>query len=83
MTTAELLRATRERGIELHAVGDGVRYRAPRGALTDDLRRALTARKAEILAILTGTFSCGYCGRFSFHEPTVCFWCRHAPEAEA
>jgi hypothetical protein len=42
----------RARGVELRADGDLVRYRAPKGTLTPQLRRALADYKAELLAEL-------------------------------
>lgn len=42
----------RRRGVELSVEGDGLRYRAPSGALTADLREALVAHKVEVLALL-------------------------------
>jgi hypothetical protein len=38
----------RRRGIQLSADGDALRVRAPRGALTDEVRDALALRKAEV-----------------------------------
>lgn len=52
MTTAELLVALESRGIELTADGEALRYRAPKDALTESLRRALAEHKAELLALL-------------------------------
>ena len=48
-TAKELLVELTRRGISLQVVADGLRYRAPEGALTPDLRRELTAYKTEIL----------------------------------
>ncbi len=50
MSVMELLKRLRERGIRLWAEGDRLRYNAPQGALSDDLRRELAERKGEILA---------------------------------
>lgn len=52
MTVAELLAATRAAGIRLRAERGRLLYDAPAGALTEELRRALRARKAELLAHL-------------------------------
>jgi hypothetical protein len=40
------------RGIKLRPVPDGLRYEAPRGALTPELRAELAKHKAELLAML-------------------------------
>jgi amino acid adenylation domain-containing protein len=52
MTVAELLAATRAAGIRLRAERGRLLYDAPAGALTEELRRALRERKAELLAHL-------------------------------
>ena len=85
MTTAELLRTARERGIELRPDGACLCYSAPPGALDDDLRAKLTRHKGEILRALTRreTHPCDRCGRFAFPSSRVCYWCRNVPEAEA
>ncbi len=52
MTTAELLNELSRRGIELRTEGDQLRYRAPKGALTSDLRSRIDAHRSELLAAL-------------------------------
>ncbi|HEY0602801.1 MAG TPA: condensation domain-containing protein, partial [Herpetosiphonaceae bacterium] len=52
MTTFELLARLRGRNIKLWAEGDRLRFQAPKGALTDELRAALAEHKAEVLALL-------------------------------
>jgi amino acid adenylation domain-containing protein len=52
MTTVEFLAHVRGQNIRLWAEGDTLRLRAPKGAVTAELRDELTARKAEILALL-------------------------------
>ena len=52
MTTLELLSNLRSKDIEIWADGDQLGYKAPKGALTPDLRKELAARKSEILALL-------------------------------
>jgi hypothetical protein len=47
-----LLHALRRRGVEIHAEGDRLRWRAPRGVVTPDDLDALKAAKAEIVAAL-------------------------------
>src|SRR5215210_2779972 len=53
MSARELLVQLREKGVEVKANGDRLVIDAPRGAITPDLRDALSANKAEILRILT------------------------------
>ena len=55
MTALELLSVLNSKDIEIWADGDRLRYNAPEGALTPDLRKELTARKSEILALLRQT----------------------------
>ena len=52
MTVAQLLSDLRDRGVELTSAGGKLRYGAPPGALTDDLRAAMQAHKAELLVLL-------------------------------
>src|SRR6185503_7888504 len=53
MSPRELLVELREKGVEVKANGDRLVIDAPRGAITPDLRDALSANKAELLQILT------------------------------
>ena len=55
MNAAELVSRVRDLGINLWVEGDDLRYSAPKGALTQDLRAELVAHKAEILAFLRET----------------------------
>lgn len=52
MTTLELLALLKERNIEVWADAGALRFSAPKGAMTVELKRQLTERKAEILAFL-------------------------------
>ena len=52
MTAAEMIFDLRSKGINLWVEGNNLRYRAPKGALTADLRSRLAERKTEILAFL-------------------------------
>ena len=52
MTALELLSSLSSKDIEIWTDGDRLRYNAPKGALTPELRRELAARKSEILALL-------------------------------
>lgn len=54
MKTQNLLEKLQKRGIELKVDDDNLRYRAPKGALTDDLRQAMKVHKAKILVLLQG-----------------------------
>ena len=56
MTTVELLTTCRQAGIHLEAAGDKLRYEAPPGTLTPELRDTLTHHKAELLTLLTRQF---------------------------
>jgi hypothetical protein len=47
-----LLDTLRTRGIELTSDGDELRYRAPKGALTPELRQAIGERRPELLALV-------------------------------
>ena len=55
MTAADLLTHCRERGIVLVDQGDRLQFRAPKGALTPDLKAALARHKGALLAILRGS----------------------------
>lgn len=52
MIVEELVAELEQLGIELEVVGDRLRYRAPRGVLTGELRARLVQHKAELLAFL-------------------------------
>ncbi len=54
-----------------------LRISALAGALTDEDRAELRARKDELLELL-GPQPCASCGRFAFDNAgVVCYWCRH------
>lgn len=52
MNVAELITELEARGVMIEAAGDRLRVDAPKGAVTLELREALAACKAEVLAIL-------------------------------
>lgn len=52
MSAAHLLQRARALGIVLSGSGDKLRYEAPAGCLTPELRQALVAHKAAILDML-------------------------------
>jgi amino acid adenylation domain-containing protein len=55
MTLVELLSTLRTRDINLWAEGERLRYSAPSGALTPDIREELSKYKADLLAFLSET----------------------------
>lgn len=52
MMVGELLAEVNRRGAQLWAEGDQIRIRAPKGAISEELRQALTERKQEVLELL-------------------------------
>ena len=54
MTTAEFLATLRERDVRLWAEGGRLKCDAPPGALDDELREQLVARKHELLGLVSG-----------------------------
>jgi aspartate racemase len=52
MTTAELLSSLRQKDVKVWLHGDRVRFNAPPGAITPELRSELSQRKPEILRFL-------------------------------
>lgn len=72
----ELLATLEERGIELTPDGDQIHYRAPRGALTHELREAIRLHKPRLLALLHPAVDappvaappCSICGDDEFWE---------------
>ena len=52
MTAEQLLDHLRDAGVIFTPEGDKLSYLAPPGALSDDLRAAMRAHKAELLAML-------------------------------
>ncbi|MBM4419880.1 MAG: hypothetical protein FJ033_16475 [Chloroflexi bacterium] len=52
MSAASLLADLARRGVVLEAEGDAVRWRAPRGVVSETDRSAIRAAKAELLAVL-------------------------------
>jgi amino acid adenylation domain-containing protein len=52
MNTAEFLAHLKSLNIQLSANGDKLRYKAPPGAVTPEIKQELQARKAEILPLL-------------------------------
>lgn len=54
MIAIEVLADLRHRGVELFVEDGTLRYRAPRGMLTPELREILSAHKTELVALLQG-----------------------------
>ena len=52
MTAANVLAALRARGVELTVAAGWLRYRAPVGALDNELRHAAAVHRAELLALV-------------------------------
>ncbi|HEU4325743.1 MAG TPA: condensation domain-containing protein, partial [Roseiflexaceae bacterium] len=52
MTTLELLARLRDLGVKLWAEGDKLRFQAPKGAITPELREALAEHKEAVLAFV-------------------------------
>ncbi len=67
MTAADLLHILADCAVELYLDGDQLRFRAPAGALTPELRNEIAAHRPTIIEHLrkgtntTATASCGRC----------------------
>ena len=87
MIAREALREVRRRGVSLAPQGTFLRFRGPKGALSEELKRDLVKHKPEILVLLGGdraTYPCSTCGGFAFAAAgTVCHWCRGEVTHEA
>ena len=59
MTAAAFLTDLRQRGVRVWADGDRLRYSAPRGTVTDDVRRELETLKPRLLELLRGGGTAG------------------------
>jgi hypothetical protein len=57
MSVDRLLAELARRGVTLRVEGDKLHVCAPVGALMDGLKRAIRARKAEIMAALRGDYA--------------------------
>ncbi len=82
MTTAELLAQLQQLGVELRVEGEGLRFRAPAGALTETLRAELARCKGEILEALRDRTSVkrpGYEAFFFGPDDQKIFAQYHAP----
>ena len=83
MTAHEALQEAKRRGIVLTPQRTAIRFRGPRGALSEELKRALVRHKPAIIVLLgegLSTYPCSGCERFAFaHADVVCYWCRGVP----
>ncbi len=69
----ELVNELRGSGVHLAVDGDRLRYRAPKGVLTDELKQRLTTQKAEIIRLLQAETcpngptmpKCSHCSKFA------------------
>lgn len=52
MTTSDILLELRKRRIELTPLGDRLRYRAPMGNMTPELRDAVVKNKSTLISVL-------------------------------
>lgn len=84
MTAHEVLQEAARRGIVLTPAGTSLRFRGPKDALGEELKREVVRHKPEILLLLgagRSTYSCSTCGQFRFiHADMVCYWCRRAAD---
>ena len=52
MSAGDIVTTLREAGVELRVVGGRLRYRAPRGVMTDELRHTVEQSRTELVAFL-------------------------------
>ena len=53
MSAIELVHSLEERGVELNAENGRLRYRAPKGVLTDEVREQLIQQRSEVLGVIS------------------------------
>lgn len=51
-TVAELLQQVRTKGVLLTIDGDRLRFKGPKGAMTDELKQRIQANREQIIALL-------------------------------
>jgi amino acid adenylation domain-containing protein len=84
MSAAELLRQLASQGIELWHEGERVRFRAPKGALGNEQRAELAARRPEILAELRRQATqLSQSFPLSFSQRSLWFLHQQAPDSTA
>lgn len=91
MTAEAILEHLRSLGARVFLVGDKLRVEAPAGVLTDDLKAALAAHKADLVRLLRPAPdlpppACDRCGGALFWQsvaygPWTCLRC-HPPQAK-
>ena len=95
MSVANFIEELERVGIQLSANGDSLHYRAPKGALTPELRAELVGRKPEILAYLRNASKASYTSSsiesvprdgelpLSFAQEWIWFLARFDPDSPA
>lgn len=74
---AALLAELGERGLRLRPLPDGRIYVEPASAVDAETVERIRAMRAPLReALARDTWPCVSCSRFSFPQPTTCFWCR-------
>jgi hypothetical protein len=64
MTAEAIIAALRERGITLRAEGDRLKWAAPTGVMTEEMRAAISGCRDELLALLADAVKlCAICWR--------------------
>ncbi len=80
MTVIELVAALGRAEVPIRERGGQLEVKDREGRFTPELRAAVRASRGELLALLTRRgVQCSRCGKYSFPEPTICFWCRRVP----
>ena len=89
MTAADLLATLKTLGATVQAVDGRLRIEAPPGAITPELRAALSEQKPALLELLRPgpqvvplQLKCAGCkGPFMAEPAILCYWCRNRREA--
>ena len=63
-------------GFRLESLPGGKIRVQPASRLKRETADRIRSLRRPILAILHSTWPCSQCARFSFAQPTTCFWCR-------
>ena len=86
MSAAEVLGQLYERGVILQLDGRQLRYRAPKGVMTEGLKKLITEHKEEIINHLeeerNHSILCPYKGIERPVHPEVCKWHREENDPE-
>ena len=79
-SAVELFAELTARGLFLEARGSDTLRVGPPELVDETTVEQVRAMKPALLSILQGagtqTWTCTRCGKFSFHIPTICYWCR-------